>query len=170
MSSGAWRWASAPSSGMVLARSEAADLDWMLEAACGGLTVTCAFTLATLDLAAVQARVPGAQVGIDNNDRMLLVATTFGFSAADPCLYLESALGVALVHLVADPCLCLGSTLGTVLAIDFGFDPRAAEGVVIVWPGDGTFMMDMCCGSGTKDNKPDSIRHCSKTSTHVGGQ
>ena len=50
---------------MVLARSEAADLDWMLEAASGGLKVGCAFTLATLDLAAVQARVPGAQLGID---------------------------------------------------------------------------------------------------------
>ena len=76
MSSGTWRWASAPSSGMVLARSEVADSDWMLEAAGGGLTVSCAFTLAALDLAAVRARVPGAQVGIDSNDRMLLVATT----------------------------------------------------------------------------------------------
>ena len=169
MSSGAWRWASAPSSRMVLARSEAADLDWMLEAAGGGLTVGCAFTLATLDLA-VRARVPGAWVGIDNNDGMLLVATTFSFSAADPCLCLGSALGVALVLPVADPCLCLGSTLDITLAIDFGFDLRAAKGVVVVQPRDGTFMMDVRCGSGTKDNKLDSMRHCSKTSTHVGGQ
>ena len=51
-SSGAWRWASAPSSRMVLARSEVADSDWMLEAASAGLTVDCTFTLATLDLAA----------------------------------------------------------------------------------------------------------------------
>ena len=79
MSSGTWRWASAPSSGMVLARSEVADSDWMLEAAGGGLTVGCAFTLATLDLAAVRARIPGAWVGIDSNDGMLLVAMTLGF-------------------------------------------------------------------------------------------
>ena len=147
MSSGAWRWASAPSSGMVLARSEAAVSDCMLEAASGGLTVGCAFTLATLDLAVVQARVPGAQVGIDNNEGMLLVATTFGFPVADPCLCLGSAFGIALVLTAADPCLCLGSTLDTALAIDFSFDPRAAE-VVIVQCGDGTFMMDVCCGSG----------------------
>ena len=52
MSSGTWRWASAPSSRMVLGRSEVADSDWMLEAASGGLTMGCAFTLAALDLAA----------------------------------------------------------------------------------------------------------------------
>ena len=61
---------------MVLARSEVADSDWMLEAAGRGLTVGCAFTLATLDLAAARARVPGARVGIDSNDGMLLVAMT----------------------------------------------------------------------------------------------
>ena len=90
------------------------------------------------------------------------------FPTADPCLCLASALDIALVLPAADPCLCLGSTLDTALAIDFGFDPRAAEGVV-VWPRDGTFMMDVCCGSGIKDSKPDSMRHCSKTCTHVGG-
>ena len=52
ISSGAWRWASAPSSGMILTRSEAADSDWMLEAAGGGWTVGCAFTLAALDVVA----------------------------------------------------------------------------------------------------------------------
>ena len=168
MSSGTWRWASAPSSGMVLARSEVADSDWMLEAASGGLTVGCAFTLATLDLAAVWARVPGAWVGIDSNDRMLLVATTLGFPVADPCLCLGSAFGIALVLLAVGPCFCLGPTMDTAFTLDFGLDPRPA-GVVVVSPGDGTFMMDVHCGSGTKDNKPDSMCHCSKTSTHVGG-
>ena len=62
---------------MVLTRSEAAGSDWMLEAAAGGLPVGCAFTLATLDVVAAQARVPGGQVGI-NNEGMLLVAMTFG--------------------------------------------------------------------------------------------
>ena len=167
MSSGTWRWASAPSSGMVLARSEVADSDWILEAAGGGLTVGCAFTLAALDLAAVRARVPGAWVGIDSNDRMLLVATTLRFPVADPCLCLGSAFGIALVLLAVGPCFCLGPTLDTAFAIDFGLDPRPAD-VVVAPPGDGTFMMDVRCGSGTKDNKPDSMRHCSKTSTHVG--
>ena len=167
ISSGAWRLASAPSSGMVLARSEVADPDWMLEAASGGLTVSCAFTLAVLDLAAAQARVPGAWVGIDHNDGMLLVAMTFGFPVADLSLCLGSALGIALVLPVVSPCFCLGPTLDTALAIDFDLDPRLA-GVVVAQPGDGTFMMDVCCGSEISDNKRES--HCSKTSMHVGGR
>ena len=108
-------------------------------------------------------------MGIDNNDGMLLVAMTFGFPVADPCLCLGSAFGIALVLLVVGPCFCLGPTLDTALVIDSGLDPRPA-GVVVVPPGDGTFMMDVRCGSGTKDNKLDSMHHCSKTSTHVGGR
>ena len=103
---------------------------------------------------------------IDSNDGMLLVATTLGFPVADPCLCLASAFGIALVLLAVGPCFCLGPTLDTALAIDFGMDPRPT-GVVVAPPGDGTFMMDVHCGSGTKDNKPDSMHHCSKTSTHV---
>ena len=108
-------------------------------------------------------------MGIDNNDGMLLVTTTLGFPVADPCLCLGSAFGIALVLVVVGPCFCLEPTVDTAFAIDFSLDPRPA-GVVVVPPGDGTFMMDVHCGSGTKDNKPDSMHHCSKTSMHVDGQ
>ena len=93
---------------------------------------------------------------------MLLVAMTFSFPVADPCLCLGSALGIALVLLVVGPCFFLGPTLDTALALDFGLDPRPAG--VVAQPGEGTFMMDVCCGSGISDSKPESMRHCSKTS------
>ena len=98
----------------------------------------------------------------------MLLATAFGFPVADPCLCLGSALGMALVLPVVGPCFCLGPTLDISLALDFGLGPRPAG--VVAQPGEGTFMMDVCCGSGISDSKPESMRHCNKTSRHVGGR